>query len=154
MLCSLLSNRSTPPSFKIIIVNLIGHHHHPQQKHAPDQIHGERGLPIITNPLRRHIRERGLPVLQAAGGAVHVAVHVDAALGPVELDRGLDQAGQEEDEEDEGAEHDNPGEELPLLDETQDYEEEDEADAPGGDAVGEEPVGKRGVSLIGSEGWG
>ena len=72
-------------------------------------------------------------------GAVQVAETVDGAGGAVELDGCFDQAGQEEDEEDEGAEDDDAGEELALLDQGEDYEEEEEGEGAGCDAVGEYP---------------
>lgn len=71
---------------------------------------------------------------------VGVAVAVHTALGAVELNGGFDQAGEPEDEEDEGAEDDDAGEELALGDEDEDDEEEEEGEDAGGDHVGEYPI--------------
>lgn len=103
-------------SLEIILVDLICHHHHPQQKHRPNNIECKRRLPILTYPLRLQPRQRRLPVRQARTRPVEIAVAVYGARGPVELDGGFDQAGEEEHEEDEGAEDDDAREQLPLLD--------------------------------------
>ena len=120
----------SPPSNLIIfiLINLPRHHHHPQQKHRAHQIQRERRLPIIADPLRLQIRQRrlSLPVHVSAARFVEVAVEIHAARGAVELDGGFDQPGQEEDEEDEGAEHDEPWEQLAVLDQDEEEEEEEE----------------------------
>ena len=105
-------------SFKIISINLITHHHHPQQKHTPHNIKRKHGFPITTDPLRLQIRQRRLPLPAriARAGCVDVAVGIYGTGGAVELDGGFDEAGEEEDEEDEGAEHYDAGEELALGD--------------------------------------
>lgn len=103
-------------SLEIILVDLIRHHHHPQQKHRPNDIKCERRLPILTYPLRLQPRQRRLPVRQARNRPVEIAVAVYGARGPVELDGGFDQAGEEEHEKDEGAEDDDAREQLPSLD--------------------------------------
>lgn len=126
-------------SIEIILIDLPRHHHHPQQKHRPDDVERKRRLPVITYALGLLVRQGRLAVRQARARAVEVAVAIDGALGAVELDGGLDEAGQEEDEEDEGAEDDDAGEELPLLDEDEDDEEEEEAERAGCYAVGEYP---------------
>ena len=114
---------SSPPplffsSFKIIPINLITHHHHPQQKHTPNNIKGKDRFPITTNPLRLQIRQRRLPlpVRVPGAGGVDVAVGIYGTGGAVELDGCFDEAGEEEDEEDEGTEHYDAGEELALGD--------------------------------------
>ena len=144
-----------PPLFrsiKIILINLVRHHHHPQQEDRPDDIKRKRGLPVIADALRLQPRERRLPVGQARARAVEVAVAVDGARGSVELDGGLDEAGQEEDEEDEGAEDNDAGEELPLLDQDEDDEEEEEAERARCEAVGEYPERNRVSCWTGSRG--
>ncbi len=55
------------------------------------------------------------------------------------MDGGFDQAGQPQHEEDEGAEDDDAGEELPLVDEPEEAEEEEECEGADGDHVGEDP---------------
>lgn len=55
------------------------------------------------------------------------------------MDRSLDQARQPEHEEDEGAEDDDAGEELPLVDEPEQAEEEEQREGADGDHVGEDP---------------
>lgn len=126
-------------SIEIILVNLIRHHHHPQQKHRPDDVKRKHSFPIVTYPLRLQRRQCRLPVRQSPARPVEVAVAVDGARGAVELDGGFDEAGEEEDEEDEGAEDDDGGKELPLLDQDEDDEEEEEAEGAGGYTVGEYP---------------
>ena len=105
-------------SIKNILLHLPRHDHHPDQKHRPHDPKTKHRLPIIANPQRLQVRERGLPLALLVPGrrSVDVAVGVDGARGPVELDGGLDQAGEVEHEEDEAAEDDEPGEELPLAD--------------------------------------
>ena len=126
-------------SIEIVLINLIRHDHHPQQKHRPDDIKRKRGLPVLADPLRLQPRERRLPVRQARARLVEVAVAVDGAGGAVELDGGFDEAGEEEDEEDEGAEDDDAGEQLALLDQDEDYQQEEQAQGAGCYAVGEYP---------------
>ena len=130
---------TSPFSLKIVLIDLIRHHHHPQQEHRPHDVERKRRLPVLTDPLRLQPRQRRLPVRQARARPVEVAVAVDGALGPVELDGRLDQAGEEEHEEDEGAEDDDAGEQLPLLDQDEDDEQEEQAEGAGGYAVGEYP---------------
>lgn len=103
-------------SIKIVLVDLIRHDHHPEQKHRPDDVERKHRLPVLADALRLQPGERRLPVGDAAAGPVEVAVRVDGTRGAVELDGGFDEAGQEEDEEDEGAQDDDAGEELALLD--------------------------------------
>lgn len=55
------------------------------------------------------------------------------------MDGGFDQAGQPQHEEDEGAEDDDAGEELALVDEPEEAEEEEECEGADGDHVGEDP---------------
>ena len=107
---------SHPESIKIILIDLIRHNHHPQQKHRPHNIKRKHGLPVLTYPPRLHPRQRRLPVCEPEVRLVQIAVAVDGACGAVELDGGLDEAGEEEDEEDEGAQDYYSGEELTLLD--------------------------------------
>ena len=83
----------SPISIKIVLIDLIRHDHHPEQKHRPDDIKRKRGLPILTDPLRLQPRQRRLPVRQARTRLVEVAVAVDGAGGAVELDGGFDEAG-------------------------------------------------------------
>lgn len=52
----------------------------------------------------------------------------------------FDEAREEEYEQDEGHEHDDAGKELPLLDQAEDYGEEEEGYGGCGDAVWEYPV--------------
>ena len=108
--------KETTILFEIIPVNLITHHHHPQQKHAPDNIKRKRRLPIIAQPLRLQPRQRRLPVHQPAAVPVEVAVEIHTTRRAVELDTGFYKPGEEEYEEDEGAEEDDAGEELALRD--------------------------------------
>lgn len=94
---------SSPSSIKIVLIDLIRHDHHPEQKHRPDDIEREHRLPVLADALRLQPGERRLAVGEAAAGPVEVAVVIHGTGGPVELDGGFDEAGQEEDEEDEGA---------------------------------------------------
>ena len=107
---------SQPFSIKIVLINLIRHNHHPQQKHRPDNIKRKRSLPILTDPLRLQPRQRRFPIRQPRTRLVQIAIAVYGPGGPVELDGRFDEAGQEEHEEDEGAEDYDAGEELALLD--------------------------------------
>lgn len=111
-------------SLKFIPINLPTHDHHPQQKHTTHNIHRKDRLPIITQPQSLQIRQRRLslprrrtPIIPATTRLrISIAIAVDAVLGTVELDGGFYQAGEVEDEEDEGDEQDDAGEELALLD--------------------------------------
>ena len=107
-----------PVSLKIIPINLIAHNHHPQQKHTPNNIKRKHRFPITTDALRLQIRQRRLPlpVRVPGAGGIDVAVGVYGAGGAVKLDGCFDEAGEDEDEEDEGAEHYDAGEELALGD--------------------------------------
>ena len=140
-------------SIEVVLIHLPGHYHHPEQEHGPDDVEGEGGFPVLTDALRLEVGEGGLAVGEAGARAVDVAVAVDGAGGAEELDGGFDEAGQEEDEEDEGAEDDDGGEELSLLDQAEDYGQEDEAEGARRDAVGEYPVGGWSGQLWGGS-WG
>ena len=52
LLASLAYSAQHSLSFKIVLINLIRHDHHPQQKHRPDDIKRKRSLPVLTYPLR------------------------------------------------------------------------------------------------------
>ena len=130
--------RERKKSLEIIPIDLPRHDHHPEQKHRSHDQQREHGLPIITYALRLQPRQRGRA--RAVTRCVRVAVAVHTALGAVQLYRGLDQAGEPKDEEDEGAEDDDAGEELALGDEDKDDEKEEEGEDAGGDHVGEYPV--------------
>ena len=114
---------------------------HPSQKHGPDNPKRKHSQPALTHAILLQPRERIhryaviLVVVDVA-----TAVAVDVALGAEELDRGLDYAGDVEDEEDEGADHHEPREEAALVDE-EDHDE-DEEDGEGADCYseGHDPV--------------
>lgn len=127
------------PSLEIIPVDLIRHHHHPQQEHGAHDLEREGRPPVGAEPLVGQPRGRLLAVddVDVWSGA---AVAVDGAGGPVELDGGFDEPREEEDEEDEGAEDDDAGEELLLGDEAEEEDDEEDAEGGGGDHVGEDPV--------------
>lgn len=99
MLCTIVPiahYRTSPiPTFliKIVLVHLIRHDHHPEQKHRPNDIKRKRGLPILTDPLRLQPRQRGLPVRQTLTRPVEIAVAVYGAGGAVKLDGCLDEPG-------------------------------------------------------------
>ncbi len=159
MLCTLARKHrlyqspKLPFSIEIILIDLPRHHHHPQQKHRPDNIKRKRRFPVLADAPRRHPRQGRFPVREAVARPVEVAVAVYGAGGAVELDGGFDEAGEEEDEEDEGAEDNDAGEELPLLDQDEDDEEEEEAEGAGCYAVGEYPIGEK-IVLAVRVGWG
>lgn len=133
-------------SLEIIPIHLPRHHHHPQQEDRPHDQKRKRRLPVHTQPVRLQPRQRRLA--RPRGWPVGIAVAVHGPLGAVELDRGLDEAGQPQHEEDEGAEHDDAGEELPLVDEAEEAEEEEQRERADGDHVGEDPGEGGGVSRV------
>ena len=71
---------------------------------------------------------------------VDVAVGIHRPCWAVELDRCLDEPGEEENEEYEGAEHHYAREKLPLCDEAEYDGDEEDADRAGSDRVGKYPV--------------
>lgn len=73
---------------------------------------------------------------------VRVALALDVALRAEELDRGLDEAGDVEDEEDEGADDDEAGQHAALVDEQEHEDDEDDGEGADGDAVGHDPVSR------------
>jgi len=86
-------------------------HQHPHQEHRANNPERERRLPLLADAALLQPRERVevqavLRVVEDVG----LAVAVDVALGPEELDCGCDDAGDVEDEQDEGAEHYDAGE--------------------------------------------
>ena len=71
---------------------------------------------------------------------VKLTVPVDAPTRSEQLDARLDQGGQPQDEQDEGADNHDAGEELALADETEDEDEEEDCEGGDGDGVWEQPV--------------
>ncbi|KAL8798207.1 MAG: hypothetical protein Q9200_007808, partial [Gallowayella weberi] len=94
------------------------------QKNRPDNLEREGGAEIGADAQIRQPDGRFHAVDDANVGST-AAVGVYGAGGPVELDGGFDEAGEPEDEEDEGAEDDYAGEELALGDEAEEDDDED-----------------------------
>lgn len=109
-----------PSSIPFILSNPPRQNHHPQQKHRANDLHRKRRSPILTQTVILQPDQSGFA--GAYTGNVAVAVGVNAASGPVQHDGKLDQAGEPEDEADEGTDDDNGGREVLLLgDEPDDY---------------------------------
>ena len=102
-------------SIKIIPLDLPRHNHHPEEQDGADEQEGKAGFPALADIV---LLEPGEGVDGLAGedlaGDVADAVVVDGALGAPEDDGGFDEAGEPEDEEDEGADYHDPWEESPL----------------------------------------
>lgn len=79
-------------SVKIIPVDLIRHHHHPQQKDGPHNLKGER-RPEIRADAQIGQPHRRLQTVNRLGVGSAPAIAVDGARGAVELDGGFDEAG-------------------------------------------------------------
>ena len=120
-------------------------HHHPNQKHGPNNPKRENRQPTLARCILLQPGQRidgGALELQVVSMPedVEVAVAVDISRGPEELDGGLDDAGDVEDEEDEGADHHHAREEAALVDEAEHDEDEDDGQAADCDAVGHDPI--------------
>lgn len=128
----------TDSSIVLVPVDLIRHHHHPEQKHRAHDLERERGLPRLADAVGLQPGQGRFALARA--GPDQVAVAADALLGAVEQDRRLDQAGEPEHEEDEGAQYDDPWQEQALRNQDDHGEEEDEREGRRGDFVREDPI--------------
>ena len=122
------TNTSLPcqSSIKIVPIHLPAHDHHPDQKDRGHDLERERRLPHVADRHLRQIRQR----LHRHPGIMReiVAIGVDVGGRAVQLDRGLDQAGQPEYEEDEGADEDEARDEESARREEEEYQPEEEGE--------------------------
>ena len=127
-----------------ISIDLPGHDHHPEQKHGAYDLKRESRFPLLADAVRLKPGQGSLAL--AGRAAIQVAITADALLGPIQEDRGLDQAGEPEHEEDEGSQHHDPWEQLALVDEDEHGQEEEEGEGGDGDLVREYP--RRGGAVV------
>ena len=80
---------------------------------------------------------------------IQIAIAIDVAHRPEQLQRRLDGAREPEHEKDEGPQDDDAGQEQALRDEIDDQEEEEEREARGADLEDEEPGVERRMLDIG-----
>ena len=109
---TLAMSRTSSQSIPIILIKSPRKHHHPQQKHRAHNLHRKCRSPILTQRiiLQPHQRRFTGPHPRY----VPIAIGIDAAFGPVQHNGQLDQAGEPEDEADEGADDDDGGGEILL----------------------------------------
>lgn len=121
--------------------NHTSNNNHPHQKHRPHNPKREHGQPTLTRRVllqpgqRLHVHPGIFSVID-----VQIAVTVDIPRGPEELDRGFDEAGEIEDEEDEGGDGYYAGDEVALVDEEEHCYDEEDCEGADGYAVGHYPV--------------
>lgn len=121
----------------LVPIDLIGHDHHPEIKDGADNLKGKGRLPRLADAVGLQPGQRRFALARA--GPDQVAVAADALLGAVQQNRRLDQAGEPEHEQDEGAQHHDSRQEQPLRDQDEHGEEEDEREGGHGDFVREDP---------------
>lgn len=125
----------------LILIHLITHNHHPEQKHYANKLKCPRRLPALTNIVLLQPRQR-LETLSLRLSVLHIqiAVPIHISSRTPEFHAGADYSDHPEDEEDEGAEDYYAGEELFLLDEDYEDDDKDYAEGAGDDVVCEVPV--------------
>lgn len=124
--------------FVLIPIDLIRHHHHPEQKYCSHNFKRKRSLPRLADTVRLQPGQCSFALTRA--GADQVAVAADTLLRTVEQNRRLDQTGEPQHEQDEGAQHHDPRQEQALRNQDDHGEEEDEGKGRDGNLVGEYPI--------------
>ena len=142
----------------LVRVDLAGHDHHPDQEHRPDDPECELGLPALacsiissTSVVKSRRTLTDIPLLQEGKRIQvwpidiiikHICVALIVDVGTrKELYRGADDAGDEEDEQDEGEQHHGAGKELALCDVDDLNDDKYEGERAYRDAVGHDPGG-------------
>jgi len=106
--------RSSPDI--LIRVDLARHDHHPDEEYGPDDPEGEFGLPALTDiPLLQKCQRFDIRSTDAIVEYISIALVVDVWTGK-ELDRSTDDAGDEEDEQNEGEQHHDARKQFALCD--------------------------------------
>ena len=113
----------------VAILSLRHHprqHNHINQKHRPHNPKGKHRLPTLANtPLLQPRQGIDTEIFRRLVEDEGLALGIYVTGGSKELDRGFDQAGEVEDEEDEGADYHYTGQEATLDDEDEHEEDED-----------------------------